>query len=126
MNDFVNYLNKKYQKENTKKHNSYKLKENIFLYYNEFFKWPDINDEYIGDIGKCLGIKNQLAILNDGTITSCCLDTKGINSFGNLNEKSLKEILNSSNYLNALNNLNNNKLSMPLCKHCAYHLRFKL
>ena len=126
LNNFINFLNKKYQKENTDKQNSYKLKENVFLYYSDFFKWPNINDEYIGDTGKCQGIKNQLAILNDGTVTSCCLDTKGINSFGNLNEKSLKEILNSANYLNALKDLNNNKLSLKLCKHCTYHLRFKL
>lgn len=120
-----NFINT-YKKEKTLKNNSYKLKDDVYLYYENFFKWPNINDEYISDVGKCQGIKNQLAILNDGTVTSCCLDSKGINSFGNLNEKSLKEILNSKIYQDTLKNLNNNKLNMPLCKHCTYHLRFKL
>lgn len=122
-----NYLNKLYEKYNvldTKKNNSFKLKDNVFIYFEEFFKWPNINDEYIGNTGKCHGLIDQLAILSNGLVTSCCLDAKGINSFGNLKKDSLKDILNSDLYKNALNDLRNNKLSLKLCGHCEYRLRF--
>ncbi len=88
------------------------------------FTWPNINNPYIGDIGYCHGLKDQVAILSNGKVTSCCLDSKSINSFGDLNENNLKDILNSDYYKDALNNLNNKKLIMPLCKHCSYRLRF--
>lgn len=100
------------------------LKENVYLYTSDLFKWPSIDDEYISDIGKCLGLKEQIAILVNGEVTSCCLDTKGINSLGNLNNQSLKEILNSDKYKKALEALNNNKLILPLCVKCSYHHRF--
>lgn len=125
--DIKNYINKlenKYKLTKTKRNNSYKLKDNVYIYTNDLFKWPNINDEFSGENGTCLGIKEQIAILSNGEVTSCCLDTEGINSFGNLKDSSLKEILESDKYTKALNNLNNNKLILPLCQHCLYHHRF--
>lgn len=121
---YLNILKDKYGLKETSKNNSYKLKENVYLYTSDLFKWPSIDDEYISDIGKCLGLKEQIAILVNGEVTSCCLDTKGINSLGNLNNQSLKEILNSDKYKKALEALNNNKLILPLCVKCSYHHRF--
>lgn len=121
---YLNDLKQRYGLKETGKNNSYKLKDNVYIFTTDLFKWPNINDEYTGDIGKCHGLKDQLAILCNGDVTSCCLDTSGINKLGNLNEKSLSQILNSDLYINSLNDLNNNKLSLPLCQHCTYHYRF--
>lgn len=126
-NKIINYLNKlknEYGLKETSKNNSYKLKDNVYIYTTDLFKWPSIDDEYISDKGTCRGIKDQLAILSNGEVVSCCLDTKGINSFGNLKDNTLKEILSSDLYLKSLNDLNNNKLSLPLCQKCTYHSRF--
>lgn len=122
--NYLNILKNKYSLKETKKNNSYKLKDNIYIYTSDLFKWPNINDDYITDKGKCHGLKDQLAILVNGEVTSCCLDTYGINTLGNLNNNTLKEILNSEKYKKALEDLNSNKLSLPLCQKCLYHLRF--
>ncbi len=124
LHDYLNILENKYHFKETKKNNSYKLKDNAYIYIQEMFTWPNINNPYIGDIGYCHGLKDQIAILQNGKVTSCCLDTSGINAFGDLNKNKLKDILDSEYYKDALNNLNNKKLIMPLCKHCSYRLRF--
>ncbi len=124
LHNYLNSLENKYHFKETKKNNSYKLKDNVYIYIQEMFTWPSINNPYIGDIGYCHGLKDQIAILQNGKVTSCCLDTSGINAFGDLNKNKLKDILDSEYYKDALNNLNNKKLIMPLCKHCSYRLRF--
>ena len=50
-----------------------KLKDNIFLSIKSPFKWPDINGENQKD-SKCYGLRNQIAILVDGTVVPCCVD----------------------------------------------------
>ena len=85
---------------------------------------PISNDTYIDKNGLCHGLKDQIAILHDGSVTACCLDSCGINKIGDLNTNSLKEILDSNLYKETLIALNNKKLLLPLCKHCTYRLRF--
>lgn len=124
LKEFETKLIKEYNIDFTNKNNSYKLKDNVYLYYADFFKWPDINDEYIGDTGFCRGAIDQLAILHDSTVTLCCLDPKGHNKIGNLKSETLKNILESKNYKEIVDNIKNRKLSNELCKKCSYRLRF--
>lgn len=124
LKNFIKKLNNKYQIQETKKKNSYKLKENTYIYLQDFFRWPNINDKVIGNNGKCLGAISQIAILHDYNVTICCLDPEGYNSIGNLHNSSLKEILNSEEYKKVLKDLQNNKLSKELCTKCSYRLRF--
>lgn len=124
LNKYLNYLDSKYNLIQSKKKNSYELKKNVFVYFEELFKWPDINDEINTNNGRCHGLIDQLAILCNGDVTSCCLDTKGINTFGNLKKNTLVDILNSTQYLDALKAMKENKFILKLCKHCTYHSRF--
>ena len=127
LNTFLNELKSRGSNpglEATNKSQSYKIKDKVYIYHQEMFDWPDINDTYIGENGLCHGLKDQIAILHDGTVTACCLDSCGINKIGDLNTDSLKEILDSNLYKEALIALNNKKLLLPLCKHCTYRLRF--
>ena len=48
--------------------------------------------------GYCHGGIDQIAILNDGRVTLCCLDPQGHNTIGDLKKNNLKEILNSKEY----------------------------
>ena len=48
------------------------------------FTWPDITKDKIIDKGRCLALKEQLAILADGTVVPCCLDHNGDISLGNI------------------------------------------
>lgn len=124
LTEFLNGLESLYGLESTKKNQSYKIKDKVYIYHQEMFNWPDINDTYIGENGLCHGLKDQIAILHDATVTACCLDSCGINKIGDLNTDSLKDILDSPLYKEALIALNNKKLLLPLCKHCTYRLRF--
>ena len=124
LTDYLNKLNNKYHFKDTKKDKSYKLKDNVYIYSQEMFRWPNINDEDIGEYGYCHGLIDQIAILHNGLVTSCCLDGSGINSFGDLNKESLKEVLESEKYKKALSELKNKHMILPLCKKCTYRLRF--
>lgn len=121
---FVSKLNDEYQIKKTSKKNSYKLKDNTYIYIQDFFRWPNINDDFISNKGKCHGALNQIAILHDLNVTLCCLDPKGHNTIGSLKTSSLKEILLSEKYKKVTEDLRNNKLSMELCTKCSYRLRF--
>ncbi len=103
--------------------NNYKYQDNVYFTFSDFFKWPDISDPINPTSGKCLGLIEQLAILHDGTVTSCCLDPKGHNSIGNLHQNSLKEILNSQLYSDNLELFKKQRLELSLCKHCYYHTK---
>ena len=122
---YLNTLYSTYNIQSTSKESSYKLKNNVYVYFQEMFKWPSIDDEIISSEGKCKGAIDQLAILNDGRVTICCLDSNGYNTIGNLKENKLIDIINSSVYQNIVDNFFNNKLSFELCKKCSYRLRFK-
>lgn len=124
LKDFIKKLHKKYQIEETTKKNSYKLKDNTYIYVQDFFRWPNINDDVIGTVGKCLGAVSQIAILHDLRVTLCCLDPKGHNSIGSLSNSSLKEILAGKEYKKVLEDLKNNQLTKELCTKCSYRLRF--
>ncbi|MBQ2891776.1 MAG: radical SAM protein [Bacilli bacterium] len=93
-----------------------------FIHYSkqEKFDWPSINnDDQINTT--CLGGKNQLGILVDGSVVLCCLDNNGDTIIGNIFKDQMVDILNSELYLNAVR-------KMPyfeLCKKCTYRLKFK-
>ena len=124
LKSYLHKLNLEYGLETTSKKDSYRLKDNVYIYFQELFRWPDINDAYIGDKGKCLGAVNQLAVLHDLSVTICCLDPKGHNRIGTLRENSLKEIIESEEYKKLISKLKNNRLCKELCTKCSYRLRF--
>ncbi len=124
LSDYLSSLDNKYHFKDTKKDRSYKLKDNVYIYTQDMFKWPNIEDEDINDVGYCHGLIEQIAILHNGIVTSCCLDANGSNILGDLNIDSLKDILESPKYKKALNELKNRHMILPLCKKCSYRLRF--
>ena len=83
---FLNYLIKKYNPAVTSKTQSYRLKENVYIYYQDLFRWPDIKDEIIGYEGSCHGGIDMLAINSRSDVTLCCLDPYAHNRIGNLKE----------------------------------------
>ncbi|MDY6062710.1 MAG: SPASM domain-containing protein [Erysipelotrichaceae bacterium] len=123
--DYLNMLKKQYKLIATTKKDSYKLCDNVYIYIQKLFRWPNINDEIIGETGSCHGGKNMLAILSNGDVSLCCLDAFGHTKIGNIHQESFKEILNNNIYLLHLNNLKQHKLTFELCKKCTYRLRFK-
>ena len=104
--------------------NNTTLKENLFLNKAELFEWPLLNHKFISIHGTCNGTKDHIAILCDGTVVPCCLDSDGIINLGNIYKIKLKDILNSDQFINFNSNLKNNILICKLCQKCSYRKKF--
>ena len=121
-NKYLDMIKEKYKKDTL--YNNMKLDNKIYLSLDSKFTWPDTTNKYYNEVGTCLGGKKQLAILSDGTVSICCLDGKGESNLGNIFTSSMEDILNSSKYINTINNFNDNKAYLDICKHCSYKERF--
>ncbi len=97
-----------------------KLSKNTFIDFDTEFFWPDLSNNYYNEIGTFYALKNHIAILVDGTIVPCCLDSKGSINLGNIFESSIEDIINSKRYQKMLINFKNNKRCEELCKHCNF------
>lgn len=124
-NDEVIDLLSKYYNKNIKDKNT-KLEENIYLDFEEQFKWPDIDDDIRSDEGTCYGLRTHIAILVDGTVVPCCLDSDGIINLGNIFKSDLKTILEGKKAKRIKDNFQNRKLCEGLCKRCSYIKRFDI
>ena len=77
--------------ENIKENKNTKIDINKYVDKNNLFEWPKVSNAKTN--GFCEGLKSQLAILSNGTVTACCLDDDGIINLGNIFEEDLKDIL---------------------------------
>ena len=102
--------------------NNVMLDKNTYLNKDEEFIWPDINNNYFNEYGTCLGLKSHIGILSDGTVIVCCLDSNGNSNLGNIFNSSIDEILNNSKHI--IDNFNNNKCVLDICKHCSFKDKF--
>lgn len=55
-----------------------------FIHYGEKFDWPSPDAPDHGEAGTCRALRDQLAVLCDGTVVPCCLDGEGRIPLGNL------------------------------------------
>ncbi|MBR5754387.1 MAG: radical SAM protein [Erysipelotrichaceae bacterium] len=122
---YLQSLKERYGFEPTSRKDSYRLKDNVYVYFQELFRWPDINDDVISDTGYCHGGIDMIGINVHSDVTVCCLDPHAENMIGNLKQQSLEEILESERYKKFLTDIRNRKLTFELCRRCSYRLRFE-
>ena len=101
--DIINEVNNYYKVNITK---NTKIKENLFFNFEKQFIWPDLNNSYYNESGKCYGLTDHIGILVDGTIVPCCLDTLGIINLGNIFKEEIDEILNKKTVIKMIEKLN--------------------
>lgn len=106
--------------EKIKNENHIKIRENLYLDKQIEFIWPNINNNYYNEFGYCYALKDQLAILVDGTVVPCCLDSNGIINLGNIYKNSLDEIIKSKRYQDIKKGFENRKVCEKLCKKCSF------
>lgn len=102
---------------------SLRIGENIYLENAARFEWPDINAPEYG-VQFCHGLRDQLAVLCDGTVVPCCLDADGEIKLGNIFELPLQEILASPRAKALYQGFSNRKPTEELCRKCGYATRF--
>jgi len=127
--DIIKSIEEYYYLENINKKliedNYYKIKDNIFINQDQEFIWPNINNKEIIEKGRCLALKEQIAILVDGTVVPCCLDNNGDIPLGNIFEESLEKILNKKEVKKIKENFKNKVITCKLCKTCGFLKRLE-
>ncbi len=106
------------------KGNNVKINNNIYINKDKEFEWPSLSNDYYNERGFCYGLKNQIGILVDGTITVCCLDSFGVSNLGNIFVDDIETIMNSEKVENIIKGFNDRKVYLDICRHCSYKERF--
>ena len=109
--------------EKVKTENNVKINSTTYVDKDNEFSWPEIND-YKSN-GYCYALKTQIAILSDGTVVPCCLDSNGQIELGNIFNNTLEEIISSERYQNLKKSFQDRKPCEELCKSCTFKERFK-
>jgi len=102
---------------------SIRLENKILLHFDNYFEWPSLNNPIYGN-GTCLGLKSHIAILVDGTVVPCCLDSKGVIKLGDLRKNRLDEIMKNNRTQLIKDGFKNNIAIEELCQKCSYKDRF--
>lgn len=100
------------------------LRENLFLGMEERFRWPSLEAPLTGLPVFCHGLRSQIAILCDGTVVPCCLDSNGEIALGNVLESPLEEILNSPRAKAIYEGFSCRTAVEELCKRCSFATKF--
>jgi organic radical activating enzyme len=119
--EILNILEEKY---NVKIEGNSKLKERVFIDFNESFIWPDLDNKIDND-GFCRGLIDHFGVLVDGSIVPCCLDSLGVITLGNIfdDTKTIEEILNFPRVKKMQSDFRNGKRCEELCRHCGFKIK---
>jgi len=102
---------------------SWRLADRLYLEQAERFDWPDLNAPE-RDTRFCLGLREQVAVLVDGTVVPCCLDHEGDIPLGNLFTQELEEILTGDRAKAMYEGFSRGFCSEELCRRCGFATRF--
>ena len=122
--EILEKLHKEYQLEWQKRYSGYRLAYRTFLEFDGIFTWPSESEAEECESGRCLALSRQIAILVDGTVVPCCLDSEGLIPLGNIFDTALSDILSSDIAKNILDGFKRGIMVHPVCKKCTYARRF--
>lgn len=105
-------------------HNGLKIAPGVALHAADTFDWPALDGEDHGPRGFCHALRDQAAILVDGTVVPCCLDGDGIIALGNILEAEWDEIMASPRARALYDGFSARTVAEPLCRRCGFRLRF--
>ena len=101
-----------------------KICDKVYLNQDHEFKWPDLLEEEDSSPGFCYGLRNQVAILVDGTVVPCCLDGEGVINLGSIHETHFSEIVESQRARDIFNGFSRREAIEELCRKCGYRKKF--
>ena len=117
-------LRDSYTGEWEKRYSGYRLAYRTFLELDEIFTWPKDSTAMPEDTGRCYGLVRQIAILADGTVVPCCLDSDGLMPLGNIFSQELSDILSSPTAAAMKKGFLSGIMVHSVCKKCSYARRF--
>ena len=101
-----------------------KLAECLYINTASIFQWPGLEKEDMGNEGFCRGLRDQAAILADGTVVPCCLDGEGVIRLGNIFEQDFGGIIGGARAAAMYGSFSERKVLERLCRNCGYRTRF--
>ena len=101
-----------------------RLAPHLYLQEADRFLWPGDSSNDGPDAQSCYGLRRQLAVLCDGTVVPCCLDSEGRLALGNIYRQPLEDILSSSRAQRIRKGFENRSPAEVLCRRCNYAMRF--
>jgi len=100
------------------------LAPRVYLSQAARFTWPHAPGPDQGGRGMCRGLKDHLAILVDGTVVPCCLDSEGDAELGNILARPLAEIIAAPRATAISQGFARQLVVEPLCRRCSFRQRF--
>lgn len=101
-----------------------KVSERVYVNQDHLFTWPSLDEEEDDGKGFCYGLRNQAAILSNGTVVPCCLDGEGVIDLGNVHEQSFSDIIKSERAQNLVDGFSRREAVEELCRKCGFRQRF--
>ena len=101
-----------------------RLQDRLYLEYGSRFRWPDLQEEDMGQQVFCYGLRDHFGILCDGTVVPCCLDHNGDIPLGSIFRQDIREILSSPRAKSMVEGFSCRRASEELCRKCGYARRF--
>ncbi|MFD0677347.1 MULTISPECIES: radical SAM/SPASM domain-containing protein [unclassified Paenibacillus] len=103
-----------------------KIADQIYLNQDHEFKWPKLTEKEDEGKGFCHALRNQAAILVDGTVVPCCLDGEGVINLGNINQTPFSEIVEGERANRLFDGFSRREVVEELCRKCGYRQRFSI
>ncbi|NOU97790.1 radical SAM protein [Paenibacillus sp. LMG 31456] len=103
-----------------------KIADQIYLNQDHEFKWPKLTEKEDEGKGFCHALRNQAAILVDGTVVPCCLDGEGVINLGNINQTPFSEIVEGERANKLFDGFSRREVVEELCRKCGYRQRFSM
>ena len=101
-----------------------KICDSVYLNQDHEFQWPDLKIEEDNSPGFCYGLRNQIAILVDGTVVPCCLDGEGVINLGNIHKTTFSKIVQSQRAADIFDGFSRREAVEELCRKCGYRTKF--
>lgn len=100
------------------------LSKSLFLSVAQRFDWPSLSAPRHNKAIFCHGMRSQVAILCDGSVVPCCLDSCGDVTLGNVLTSTFEEAVTSPRAKELYQGFSNRTPTEELCKRCGYATRF--
>ncbi len=97
-----------------------KIGERLWINSDYEFEWPRLELPETNKSGTCRGLRDQIAILADGTVVPCCVDAEGIIKLGNLFDSDLADILATPRSQTIVQGFLKSQRIEPLCRRCGF------
>lgn len=116
--DAESFLREKYKNgewKNTPK--GIRIDKRFYLEYGEKFSWREVCEN---DRVRCMGMRDQIGVLVDGTVIPCCIDCDGALSLGNLATDMPEDIINSEKARKIRDGFLAGYAEFEFCKRCGF------